>query len=229
VKKVLHNALTLRGRCSRVVLVCEDNESKKRKESKSDLTIPGTGGRCALRRSPRLQAQGVVATNAKPKSKTPTISKLRLTDEQGSTGLKPGSKELDVKANNEVLLEEHLPITIPQDSGRILEVVEQNIITVSPNLNFASPGIVVKSSWVSPVSGGVESDLLRECSGLFGTPNHYYSFLACHAIIRQLPTISFFLMMMKLGLVTGFLPLSPTYLIDVPFGCISHPLLVNHC
>ena len=110
--------------------------------------------------------------------------------------MKPGSKELDVKGNNEVPLgsflcfmicsrwltfpQEHLPITIPQDNGRIPEEVEQNVNEFPLNLSFASPGIVFKSSWVSPATGGIESDLLRECSGLFGTPNHYYSFLACH-------------------------------------------------
>lgn len=40
--------------------------------------------------------------------------------------------------------------------------------------------MVVKCSWVSPASESVESDLLRDCSGLFGTPKHYYSFLALH-------------------------------------------------
>ena len=110
--------------------------------------------------------------------------------------MKPGSKELDVKGNNEVPLgsflcfmmcsrwltfpQEQLPIVIPQDNSRSVKEVTQNIIGFSSNLSFASPGVVVKSSWVSPVTGGVESDLLRECSGLFGTPNHYYSFLACH-------------------------------------------------
>ena len=60
VKKVLHNALTLRGRCSRVVLVCEVDESNKRNESQSNPTIPGSVSKCGPRRSPRLQSQGVI-------------------------------------------------------------------------------------------------------------------------------------------------------------------------
>ena len=40
--------------------------------------------------------------------------------------------------------------------------------------------MVVKFSWVSPAAEGIESDLLCDCSGLFGTPKHYYSFLASH-------------------------------------------------
>jgi hypothetical protein len=38
--QVLHDRLALRGRCARVVLVCELTESDKRNESKSNLTIP---------------------------------------------------------------------------------------------------------------------------------------------------------------------------------------------
>jgi hypothetical protein len=77
-------------------------------------------------------------------------------------------------------LQEQLPITILQDNGHTIEDVKQNIIGSSSNLNFASPGTVVKCSWVSPAAKSVESDLLRDCSGLFGTPIHYYSFLASH-------------------------------------------------
>ena len=76
--------------------------------------------------------------------------------------------------------QEQLPIAIPQDDGHTVEEVKQNIIGFSSNLSFASPGIVVKWSWVSPATESVESDLLRDCSGLFGTPKHYYSFLASH-------------------------------------------------
>ena len=76
--------------------------------------------------------------------------------------------------------QEQLLITIPHDNGRTVESVTQNIIGSSSNLRFASPGMVVKCSWVSPATKSVESDLLRDCSGLFGTPKHYYSFLACH-------------------------------------------------
>jgi hypothetical protein len=57
-KKVLHETVGLRGRCARVVLVCEVDESNKRKESKSNLTIPAPESMCTLRRSPRLQSQG---------------------------------------------------------------------------------------------------------------------------------------------------------------------------
>ena len=58
VKKVLHNTLSLRGRCARVVLVCEVDESDKCNESKSNLTIPApesiyASDRCG---SPRLQS-----------------------------------------------------------------------------------------------------------------------------------------------------------------------------
>ena len=76
--------------------------------------------------------------------------------------------------------QEQLPITIPQDNGRTVEEVKQNIVGSLSNLNFASPGMVVKCSWVSPAAESVESDLLHDCSGLFGTPKHYYSFLASH-------------------------------------------------
>ena len=73
-----------------------------------------------------------------------------------------------------------LPITITQENGYAIENVTQNIIGFSSSLNFASPGMVVKCSWVSPAAESIESDLLRDCSGLFGTPKHYYSFLASH-------------------------------------------------
>ena len=76
--------------------------------------------------------------------------------------------------------QEQFPITIPQDNGRAVGVVKQNIIGSLSNLNFASPGIVVKCSWVSPAAESIESGLLRDCSGFFGTPKHYYSFLASH-------------------------------------------------
>jgi hypothetical protein len=75
---------------------------------------------------------------------------------------------------------------IPQFNDRTVEYVKQNIIGSSSNLNFTSPGVVVKWSWVSPATESVESDLLRDCSGLFGTPKHYCSFLACHG--NDLPT-----------------------------------------
>ena len=68
VKKVLHNALTLRGRCSRVVLACEVDESNKRNDSKTNLTIPGSVSMCALRRSPRVQSQGVVGKSSSSSS-----------------------------------------------------------------------------------------------------------------------------------------------------------------
>ena len=77
-------------------------------------------------------------------------------------------------------------IAIPRFNGRTVEYVKQNIIGSSSNLNFASPGVVVKWSWVSLAAESVESDLLRDCSGLFGTPRHYCSFLACHG--NDLPT-----------------------------------------
>ena len=48
------------------------------------------------------------------------------------------------------------------------------------NFNLAFPDVVVKTSWVSMAMRGIEPDLLRDCSGLFGTPTHYYSFLAYH-------------------------------------------------
>ena len=76
--------------------------------------------------------------------------------------------------------QEQIPIAIRQYNGRTVEEVNQEIIGLSSDLSFASPGIVIKWSWVSPATRGVESDLLQDCSGLFGTPKHYYSFLACH-------------------------------------------------
>ena len=94
VKKVLHHALAVRGRCARVVLVCKDDESNKRNDFKSDLTIPAPEGNRSQRRSPRLQSHDEAigrpglylsssylkyvliisysASNTKPKSKTPT-------------------------------------------------------------------------------------------------------------------------------------------------------------
>ena len=75
---------------------------------------------------------------------------------------------------------EQLPTVIPQNNSRAVEEVKQNIIGFSSDLSFASPGIVVKWSWVSPTTESVESELLRDCSGLFGVPKHYYSFLSCH-------------------------------------------------
>ena len=64
VKKVLHDALALRGRCSRVALVSEVEESRveeseKLKESKLIPAIPGSMNMCALRRSARIQSNGI--------------------------------------------------------------------------------------------------------------------------------------------------------------------------
>ena len=58
VKKVLHDTRSLRGRCARVVLVCEDDESDKHIESKLNLTIPAPESIFASDRrcSPRLQS-----------------------------------------------------------------------------------------------------------------------------------------------------------------------------
>ena len=95
VEKILHHALAVRGRCARVVLVSKVDESDKRNESKSDLTIPvPESNRSQRRRSPRLQSHeepGAVGkhlssflvlemcvyisypgSNTKSKSKTPT-------------------------------------------------------------------------------------------------------------------------------------------------------------
>ena len=69
---------------------------------------------------------------------------------------------------------------IPHFNDRNVEYVKQNIIGSSSKLNFASSGLVVKCSWVSLAAKSVESDLLRDCSGLFGIPKHCYSFLASH-------------------------------------------------
>ena len=66
VEKVLHNAITLRGRSSRVVLVCDVDEYNKLNESKSDLTIPGLVSICTVCRSPRLLSQGVVGKSGLP-------------------------------------------------------------------------------------------------------------------------------------------------------------------
>ena len=41
-------------------------------------------------------------------------------------------------------------------------------------------GTVVKFSWASLTTRSVEPDLLHDCSGLFGTLKHYYSFLVYH-------------------------------------------------
>ena len=76
--------------------------------------------------------------------------------------------------------QEQIPIAIRQYNGRTVEEVNQEIIGLSSDLSFVSPGVVIKWSWVSPATRGVGSDLLQDCSGLFGTPKHYYSFLACH-------------------------------------------------
>ena len=67
VKKVLLNAFTLRGRCSRVVLVCEVDETNKCNESKSNSTIPGPVGEYSLRYSKRLQSQGFVGKSGVPR------------------------------------------------------------------------------------------------------------------------------------------------------------------
>ena len=68
VKKVLHNSLTIRGRCSRVVLVCKVDESNKRNEFNSNPTIPGSVSTCGPRRSPRIQLQGVVGKSGLPRT-----------------------------------------------------------------------------------------------------------------------------------------------------------------
>ena len=61
VKKVLHDTFALRGRCARVVLVCEVDESDKRNEYKLNLTIPALESICApdRRHSARQWSTGV--------------------------------------------------------------------------------------------------------------------------------------------------------------------------
>jgi hypothetical protein len=76
--------------------------------------------------------------------------------------------------------QEQLPIAIRRQNGRAVKEVKQNIIGLSSDLSFAPPGVVIKWSWVSPATRSVESELLRDCSGLFGAPKHFYSFLANH-------------------------------------------------
>ena len=57
--------------------------------------------------------------------------------------------------------QEQLPIAIRQYNGRTVEEVKQEIIGFSSDLSFAPPGVVIKWSWVSPATRGVESDLLQ--------------------------------------------------------------------
>jgi hypothetical protein len=76
--------------------------------------------------------------------------------------------------------QEQLPIAIRRQNGRDVGEVKQDVIGFSSDLIFAPPGVVIKWSWVSLATRSVESELLRDCSGLFGTPKHNYSFLACH-------------------------------------------------
>ena len=61
VKKVLHDTFALRGRCARVVLVCEVDESDKCNEYKLNLTIPALESICApdRRHSARQWSTGV--------------------------------------------------------------------------------------------------------------------------------------------------------------------------
>ena len=58
----------------------------------------------------------------------------------------------------------------------ITHILQENGQDLSPT----PPGTVVKFSWVSLTTRSIEPDLLRDCSGLFGTLKHYYSFLVCH-------------------------------------------------
>ena len=110
-KKVLHEAHALRGRCARVVLVCVSDKSK------SNDTMPGSESICALQRrsavtglylpSSYLEYMLTIsypASNPKPMSKDATGafsttdfavvfilpylgSKLHPTDEKGSSGV----------------------------------------------------------------------------------------------------------------------------------------------
>ena len=75
-------------------------------------------------------------------------------------------------------------ITIPHTNGYPIRGIDHCIVQPSSengkDLALTSPGTVVKFSWVSTASRSIEPDLLKDCSGLFGTLKHYYSFLVCH-------------------------------------------------
>jgi hypothetical protein len=71
--------------------------------------------------------------------------------------------------------QDQVDTTIIEDNDDILLnfKVKQNIIGSSSNLNFASPGMVVKCSWVSPAAESVKSDLLaRLQTVVFRHPKH---------------------------------------------------------
>jgi hypothetical protein len=70
-------------------------------------------------------------------------------------------------------------IVIPRHNSHIQaikHILQENGKVLSKTL----PGTVVKFSWASLTTRSIEPDLLRDCSGLFGTLKHYYSFLVCH-------------------------------------------------
>ena len=75
-------------------------------------------------------------------------------------------------------------ITIPHTNGYHIRSINHCIVRPSSengkNLALTHSGTVVKFSWVSKASRSIESNLLQDCSGLFGALKHYYSFLACH-------------------------------------------------
>ena len=65
-KTLLHNALTLCGRCCRVALVCEVDNSNKLNVSELNLIIPGSVNICGLHRSPRINSQEVEGKSGLP-------------------------------------------------------------------------------------------------------------------------------------------------------------------
>ena len=75
-------------------------------------------------------------------------------------------------------------ITIPHTNGYPICGIDHCIVQPDEgngkDLAVTSPETVVKFSWVSKASRSIEPDLLQDCSGLFGTLRHYYSFLVCH-------------------------------------------------
>ena len=75
-------------------------------------------------------------------------------------------------------------ITIPHTNGYPIRSINHCIVQPSSengkDLALTLPGTVVKFSWVSKASQSIEPNLLQDCSGLFGTLKHYYSFLVCH-------------------------------------------------
>ncbi|KAJ7747279.1 hypothetical protein B0H16DRAFT_927550 [Mycena metata] len=159
VDEVIHHSTCVRGRAPRVFRVSSHLAS-----SIPILLHPQSQTGPAPRRSPRLASNAPLQTEPIPQLRRPA-EKVR------SAPNFPDPEHPQAPQS---------PITI-YANGEVIEFVKPQLSITEP-MTLPPNGSVIKTSWVSNTTATVEAALLRDCSGMFGTPSHYGSFVVSHTI-----------------------------------------------